>query len=31
MEVENEIKHSLSKTKYMIVKTGKEKEEDTSE
>ena len=31
MEVENEINHSLSKTKYMVVKTGKEKEEDISE
>ena len=31
MEVENKIKYSLSKTKYMIVRTSKEKEEDISE
>ena len=31
MEVEKKMKYSLSKTKYMVVKTGKEKEEDISE
>ena len=31
MEVENKIKYSLNKTEYMVVKTGKEKEEDISE
>ena len=31
MEVENKIKYSLSKTKYMVVRTGKKKEGDISE
>ena len=31
MVVEKKIKYSLSKTKYMVVKTGKEKKEDVSE
>ena len=31
MEVEKKMKYSLSKTKYMVVKTGKEKEEAVSE
>ena len=28
MEVEKKMKYSLSKTKHMVVKTGKEKEEE---
>ena len=31
MEVEKKMIYSLSKTKYIVVKTGKEKEEDISE
>ena len=31
MEVEKEMKYSLRKTKYMVVKTGKEKEDNISE
>ena len=31
MEVEKKMKYSSSKTKYMEVRTGKEKEEDISE
>ena len=31
MEVKKKMNHNLSKTKYMVVKTGKEKEEDISE
>ena len=31
MEVEKKMKYSLSKTKYMVLKTGKEKEEDILE
>ena len=31
MEVDSKIKCSLSKTKYIVVKTGKEKEKDISE
>ena len=31
MEVEKKMKYSLSKTKYMVVRTGKVKEEDISE
>ena len=31
MEVDNKIKCRLSKTKYIVVKTGKEKENDISE
>ena len=31
MEVEKKMKYGLNKTKYMVVKTGKEKEEDISE
>ena len=31
MEVEKKMKYSLSNTKYMVVRTGKVKEEDISE
>ena len=31
MEVEKKMKYSSSKSKYMEVRTGKEKEEDISE
>ena len=31
MEVEKKMKHCLSKTKYMVVRIGKEKEENVSE
>ena len=31
MEVERKMKHSLNKTKFKVVKTGKGKEEEISE